>query len=276
MPQSVAALLTVFNRKAKTLACLESLYVQCEAISAEGRYRFSAFMVDDGCTDGTSEAVRERFPQTHIIRTDGGLFWNQGMRKAWDEAAREDFDFYLLINDDITLADGALDALLENSTFLRHRAIVVGTTSNSSGTITYGGRTKSNKIVQPDPAIPVSCHMFNGNLVLIPKFVYEKVGNLSPAYQHSFGDYDYGVRARKLGIACVVAPGVLAVCERNSGPEKWRNATFPVRERLAYLKSPKGRPPKEQFIFDSRLKGLLYAVGHGISVLFKMLFSRKS
>ena len=244
---SVAVLLTVFNRKEKTLACLEGIYLQIDALKADGKYECTVFMVDDGCTDGTSEAVREAFPQTRIIRSDGGLYWNRGMRLAWDEAAKEDFDFYLLVNDDTILADGALAALLDNSEFLRHRAIVVGTAANNSGTITYGGRTKGNRLVKPDPAIPVACHMFNANLVLIPRFAYEKVGNLSPAYHHSFGDYDYGVRARKMGISCVVAPGILA----------------------------KGRPLREQFIFDTRLKGPFYAIGHGISVRFKMLFPKK-
>ena len=272
---SVAILMTVFNRKEKTLACLESCYLQADAIKAEGKYEFSVFMVDDGCTDGSSEAVRDMFPQTRSIRSDGGLFWNRGMRLDWEEAAKEDFDFYLLLNDDIVLADGALASLLDNSAFLRHRAIVVGTCASNSGAITYGGRTKSNKLVKPDPAIPVSCHMFNANLVLIPKYAYEKTGNLSPVYHHSFGDYDYGVRARKKGVSCVVAPGVLATCERNPGPEKWRNSAFPLKERFAALKSPKGRPLREQFIFDSRLKGPFYAIGHGTSVIFKMLFPKR-
>lgn len=181
----------------------------------------------------------------------------------------------VMVNDDTLLADGALATLLDNSEFLRHRAIVVGTAAGTDGKVSYGGRTKGNRLVMPDPAIPVSCHMFNANLVLVPRFAYEKVGNLSPAYHHSFGDYDYGVRARKLGISCVVAPGILATCDRNPGPEKWRNAAYPLKERFAYLKSPKGRPLHEQFIFDTRLKGPFYAIGHGISVRFKMLFPKK-
>lgn len=272
---TVAVLLTVFNRKEKTLECLESCYRQIDGLKADGKYDASIFMVDDGCTDGTSEAVKESFPQTRIIRSEGGLYWNRGMRLAWEEAAKEDFDFYLLVNDDTTLLDGALATLLYNSEFLRHRAIVVGTTANSSGTITYGGRTKGNRLVQPDPAIPVSCHMFNGNLVLVPKYAYQQVGNLSPVYHHSFGDYDYGVRAHKKGITIVVAPGILANCDRNPGPEVWRNAAYPLKVRAAYLNSPKGRPFHEQFVFDTRLKGVFYAIGHGISVRFKMLFPKK-
>lgn len=273
-PFSVAILLTVFNRKDKTLACLENLFRQIDSLRTDGRYGFSIFMVDDGCTDGTSEAVREAFPQVNIIKSGGNLYWNQGMRLAWKEAGEQ--DFYLWINDDTLLLDGAVATLLETSEFLRHKAIVVGTTRNEGGALTYGGRTRSNKLINPDSAIPVVCHMFNGNLVLVPKAVYDAVGSLSPAYQHTFGDYDYGLRARKAGISSVVAPGVLAVCERDHGLEPWRDGRYPLRKRYSYLSSPKGRPLKEQFLFDTRLMGFFYAIGHFMSVNFKVLFPKKS
>lgn len=272
----VAVLITVFNRREKTLQCLETLYRQADAFKADGKYDFSVYMVDDGCTDGTSDSVREHFPQTNIIRhPQGGLYWARGMRLAWSEASKEDFDFYLWLNDDTLLLDGALASLMDNSEFLRHKAIITGTTRGSGGELTYGGRTKNNKIIEPDPAIPVVCYMFNGNIVLVPRFAYDLLGNLSPVYHHTFADYDYGVRAHKAGISCVVAPGISAICERDHGLAAWRSSKHTLKERWRILKSPKGRPLKEQFIFDSRLKGPFYAIGHGLSVVFKMLFPKK-
>ena len=273
---NVAVLLTVFNRREKTLRCLETLYRQADDVQAEGKYGFTVFMVDDGSTDGTSEAVRDSFPQTRVIRyPQGGLYWNRGMRMAWAEAAKEDYDFYLWLNDDTLLCDGALASMMDNSEFLRHKAIIAGTTRGAKGELTYGGRTKNNKLIEPDPAIPVVCFMFNGNFVLVPKYAYDLLGNLSPAYHHTFGDYDYGVRAHKAGISCVVVPGIAAICERDHGLAAWRSSKHSLKERWRILKSPKGRPLKEQVIFDSRLKGPFYAIGHGLSVIFKMLFPKK-
>ncbi len=272
----IATLLTVYNRREKTLKCLEACFLQIDELKADGRYDFDVYLVDDGCTDGTSEAVKEAFPQVKIIRrADGNLYWNGGMRLAWEEAARQDYDFYLWINDDTFLLDGALSVLLDNSGFLRHRAIIAGTAKDSKGNLSYGGRTKNNKLIEPDPAIPVTCFMFNGNLVLVPKYAYDRIGNLSPVYQHTFGDYDYGIRARKNGVPCVVAPGILAICDRDHGIAPWRSSKYTLRQRIAFRKSPKGRPAREQFIFDTRLKGPFYAIGHGVSVLFKMLFPKK-
>lgn len=62
----IAVLLTCFNRKNKTLACLKSLFgiiPNCHV-----------YLVDDKSTDGTSEAIKQNFPQVKIIKGDGNLF----------------------------------------------------------------------------------------------------------------------------------------------------------------------------------------------------------
>ena len=271
----VAVLLTVFNRREKTLACLDNCYRQIDGMKAAGEYDFTVYLVDDGSTDGTSEAVREKFPQTILIRGNGGLYWNRGMRLAWEKAAEKDYDFYLWLNDDTLMKEGALGILMETSGFLKHKAIIAGTCVNQAGDLSYGGRTRSNRLINPDPAIPEPCHMFNGNLVLVPKAVYEVLGSLEPKYQHTFGDYDYGVRAVKAGIPRVVAPGVLAECDRNPGIPEWRDSSLCLKDRFRFLTSPKGRPPREQFLFDSRLNGVFYAIGHGLSLMFKVLFPKR-
>ncbi|MBO7640790.1 MAG: glycosyltransferase, partial [Bacteroidales bacterium] len=125
--QRVAILLTVHNRRETTLRCLENCWHQIDAMKTGGQYDFTVWLVDDGSTDGTWEAVEELFPQTRLVAGDGGLYWNQGMRLAWDSAAKEDYDFYLWLNDDTLMNEGALAAIMENSEFVRHRAIIACT-----------------------------------------------------------------------------------------------------------------------------------------------------
>ena len=272
----VAVLLTVRNRREKTLRCLDEVFRQADLLRGEGDYVLTVYQVDDVSTDATSEAVRERYPQVRLLSGDGSLYWNQGMRLAWETAAADDPDFYCWLNDDTLLREGALSVLLETSLFLRHKAIVVGTAMGADGALSYGGRTRSNKVVEPDPVIPVPCWTFNGNLVLVPRAVWKVLGNLEPLYRHSFGDYDYGVRALKAGVARVVAPGVLADCPRNPGVEPWRSSAYSLRERYAFLFSPKGRPPREQFRYDCRSMGFFRAVGHFVSLNLKVLFPRQN
>ena len=34
-------------------------------------------------------------------------------------------------------------------------------------------------------------------------------------FRHALGDFDYGMRARKLGVQSVVAPGILGECDEH-------------------------------------------------------------
>ena len=267
-----AILMTVHNRKNQTLKCLKACREQFAEL--KGRYDFTVYLVDDGCTDGTSDAVLEQFQDTVIIKGDGSLYWNHGMIRAWEEAAKEDFDFYIWLNDDTILLPGALNTLLENSYYLRHKAIVAGTARDSSGKLSYGGRTRKGRLIAPDDTIPIPCDTFNGNLVLVPRFAFRTLGTMDPRYSHSFGDYDYGIRADKAGVTTVIAPGVLAVCDRNPGLPKWRNRAFTLKQRYAAIMSPKGRPFKEQFLYDTRKGNIFTATVHFISLNIKVLFPK--
>lgn len=270
--QKVAILLTSYNRREAALSCLRNLYSQADAMKGEEKYDFSVYLVDDGSTDGTSDDVSEIFPGVKIIRTDGGLYWNQGMRLAWEEASKDEPDFYFWGHVGTTLHEGALSTLMETSEYLRHKAIVVGTCSSMNGALTYGGRQRKGRLIPPDDTIPIPCHTFDRNIVLVPRSVYTELGGLEAKYRHNYGDYDYGVRAFKSGIYRVIAPGVLGICERRTGIPAWRDSSYHLDERMGFLLSPKGRPPKEQFRYDCRNRGFFYALWHQISISASVLF----
>jgi len=88
VPQSqevvIAALLTSFNRRTKTLQCLSELAKQ---LLPKG-HRIEVFLVDDRSSDGTGDAVRREFPSVNLIEGTGALYWCGGMRLAWRTAAK--------------------------------------------------------------------------------------------------------------------------------------------------------------------------------------------
>ena len=89
----IAVLITVHNRIEKTLFCLKSLYKQ------NSENNFEVYLTDDGSNDGTSDILRNKFPNVNIIQGNGSLFWNQGMIRAWKAAISSDeYDFYLWLN----------------------------------------------------------------------------------------------------------------------------------------------------------------------------------
>ncbi|WP_167607496.1 glycosyltransferase family 2 protein [Maribellus sediminis] len=258
--KSIAVLLTVFNRKENTLNCLHHLLEQ----NLPRGYILDVYLVNDGCTDGTPDAVKEQFPDVHIIEGNGNLFWNRGMHLAWQTAAEvTDYDFYLWLNDDTILFPNAMTTLLESSAEKQHNSIIVGTTSAIKNTehITYGGRRLKKGLLHPNKEIQ-SCDYFNGNIVLIPQSVYQKVGTNDPMFKHALGDFDYGLRARKMGVQSFIAPGILGHCNEHECLSTWCNPDKSFKQRWKVFRSPLGQNPEEYFLYEKRHNGLLMACFH--------------
>ena len=267
--KTIAVLLTVFNRKEKTLKCLENLYSQ---LPVDG-YEVDVYMTDDGCTDGTPEAVTEQFPQVNIISAKGDLFWNRGMCTAWKVAAEtRDYDAYIWLNDDTFILDKGLDRMLLHYEETNGQAIVVASVCSAlTKEVTYSGHIKGHKI-SPNGELQ-ECDSFNGNFVLIPQMVFKSIGNLDWAFKHAIGDLDYGYRARKAGFKNYVSKDFLATCELNPQLPKWARKEIPFMERIKNLYSPLGYAEPIPFFHYERCNiGMATAVKHFISIHLRVLF----
>jgi len=257
---NLAILITCYNRKAKTLDALRNLFEQ-QGLPAG--VEIKVYLVDDGSSDGTSAAVAKHYPMVELLYGTGSLYWNGGMRLAFSEALKEDYDFYLWLNDDTDLFPAALAQLFETSNRLDDKAIIVASTQDPhTGQLTYGGvkrlyrwRPLKFTVVAPEEN-PIPVETMNGNCVLIPQAVAQKVGNLDPAFTHGMGDFDYGLRARKLGVDVYVAPGYYGHCQRN--PLEIQKLS--LGERWRKIHSPHGLPPREWAVFAKRYAGHFWFV----------------
>ncbi|MDJ0615532.1 MAG: glycosyltransferase family 2 protein [Calothrix sp. MO_192.B10] len=264
----LAVLITCHNRREKTLSCLSSLSQQ----NLSTNVVLQVYLVDDGSTDGTREAISDSYPTVKLIPGDGNLFWNGGMRLAFGEAMKADYDYYLWLNDDTLLYPNALNNLLTTYTSLLeqdyHRPIVVGSTqAPETGVFTYGGMIRTNKWhpFKFDPVEPGEeakpCLTMNGNCVLIPRKVVKRVGNLDTAFTHGTGDVDYGLRACQQGCSVWVAPGYIGTCEENlSGLQVWEQPNKTLRQRWYEINQPKCLPIQEWKIFAYRHGGWLWRI----------------
>ena len=251
-PLRIAALITCHNRREKTLSCLQSV---CEQ-ELPGGLTIQIYLLDDGSTDGTSEAVAKRFPEVRLLKGDGSLFWCGGMRVAWTEAMRDDYDAYLWLNDDSVLLPGAIRCLwqtsLDGCRLTGRDGVVVGSCRDpQTDEHTYGGRVK-RKSGSRLPSIPVPprnemlpCDTMNGNIVLVTRAAFHVLGNLSAEYTHTFGDVDYGMRARRQGVPVWIASGYQGQCAANTRIRPWIDPGVPLRQRWRHMCSPLGLPPKE-------------------------------
>lgn len=260
--QRIAAVMTVHNRRDKTIACLERLRSQ-QGVDAD----IDAYVVDDGSTDGTAAAIATRFADVTVLDGDGGLFWNAGMRLGLAAAYRGRYDAYLWLNDDTVLDDDALTRMLDTwrvvSDQRQRPCIVVGSTRDpSTGTVTYGGRFRPSRIrrtafhvLPPAATVPRPTETMNGNAVLVPAAVVERIGNLEARYRHKWGDEDYGLRARKAGCEVWLAPGLLGSCPRNVDTPI---GTRPLLDELRALWSTKGLEPRSWALFTRRWAGPIW------------------
>ncbi len=269
--ERIAVLLTVHNRREKTLYALSRLF----AVPLSQQYVLDVYLTDDGCTDGTAEAVAAKYPTVHILKGDGSLFWNRGMRLAWEAAAVTNPEFYLWLNDDTYLFDKALDVLLSSSATKNHKAIILGTTCDTATgkDITYGGKIKGGAYVFDEKDCS-SCIYMNGNIVLIPRYVFERVGYNDNHYRHAMGDYDYGLMAIKKGIEIFAAPGFLGQCDLHDTIATWKNPDKPLGERWKAMFRPTGANPFEYFYYRKKHFGVFAACQTFISNFVHLLFPR--
>lgn len=245
--QNIAILLTCHNRKDKTIACLTSLYQAVVPME----YQLDVFLTDDGSSDGTDIAVNEKFSQVRVIKGDGSLFWAGGMRLAWKTAIDvKPYDSYLLINDDVVLRKDFFKNLLETDAYSvantgKHGIYSGATIDEGIGEVTYGGSIikKNHFLLSTEKLTPASCpqhcDFVNANILWVCGSVVEKIGIFENRYTHGIADYDYSRQAVRNNIPVWLAPGVCGVCNYDHG-KNWKSSNMPLKERITWMKSPKG------------------------------------
>lgn len=265
MKKTVAVLMTCHNRIQKTLACLAALFGQtaCDKVHLE------VYLVDDGSSDGTGKAVADKYPDVCVIYGDGTLFWNRGMHRAFEVALKKGFDYYLWLNDDTYLYPGSLGTMLDVHASLAevgagNSIVAASTRDKRTGEFTYGGYTRVSRFnplnfhLVPPQEKPLQCDAICGNCVLIPKSVVDILGNMDPAYEHRWGDVDYGLSAREAGCTLWIAPGFMADCSANPNADKWRDRSLPLRARFRELHSLKGVGKRDWVRYVRKHGGMLW------------------
>lgn len=250
--KQIAVLITCFNRKAKTLTCLQDIYNQKET----NNNRIDIFVVDGGSTDGTPEAIKTQFPAVNV-NIQKGLYWAGGMRKAWEIAidTKIEYDFFWLVNDDTTIYPNCLSYLLNADeyahTIYGKGGIYVGATKDkNSNDITYGGEIEGIGHINPNGKYQ-EIQLGNANIMLVSREVFLVIGGFCKDYTHGIADYDYTLRAFRNGYPVLLLPMVCGCCE-NDHPKTWSSQRSSLKERIKYLYSPKGLAYKEYMLYVKR------------------------
>jgi len=263
---NIAIIIPVFNRKKKTLSCLQQLNI----IETSG-LNITIVVVDDGSSDGTSEAIKAKFPGTVILKGDGNLWWTGAINMGIKYTLENDYEGVLLLNDDLVFSPDFIvelyavvqknkNALVSSLKMLENgNSEIITAGFNLKGKLRKIGNDYQgllyNKLVMEDI---LQCDIITGASLFIPTNVIRDIGLLDfSKFPHNWGDLEYTWRASINGYKCLVATRSHIYTEYNPNYHR----TYLINSsRIDYLKN----------LFDDK------KFSYGFRFLFNRSFMHRS
>jgi GT2 family glycosyltransferase len=236
----IAAVIPVHNRKDLTLQCLRSMgRLVLEGISMK------IFVVDDGSTDGTSDAVIAEFPDVEIVKGDGNLWYTGAINLGMEKALETDPDFLLLMNDDQVFDQNAVLQLV--STAKNYPNSIVGGLLLLWNTphrifqvspiwkLRWGGwRHWQKQTIWTIPSGPWEVDLIVGNCMLVPSEAVRMHGPMDIVRFPNFGDAEFTPRLKKKGYRLILEPRSRVFCQPNNLPASVGKMTWVERYRTVW------------------------------------------
>jgi len=201
--KKVGVVIPVFNRKFFTRECIQSLREQTRLVDL-------IVVVDDGSTDGTSEMLRNEFPDIIVLRGDGNLYWTASINLGIRHALSLGIDYILTMNNDTKATQSFVEKLLWGAD--QKPAALIGALDIDMTTQQpyYGGErihwwsgTSTfllNKLGKEEQKGLHEVSLYPGRGLLIPKEVFDKIGLFEEKQlPHYMADYDFTLMASRNG-----------------------------------------------------------------------------
>lgn len=221
-----------YNRREITLQCLRSLSRIDKTDLA-----VHLVVVDDGSTDGTSDAIRAEFPEAEIVAGDGNLWFTAGTNRGIEAALKHDPDYVLCINDD-EIFDRKFLRLMVDAAESNERSIIgallvlwddmktVFQVAPRWKTWQGGWRHYTQQTVDTVPAKPFEVGLIVGNCVLVPVEAIRECGLMDERNFVNFGDAEWTPRMRRKGWRLLIEPNARVFCQPNLPPKSLRHHSW--------------------------------------------------
>ncbi len=229
----------VHNRREETLQCLRSI----SRLDTD-RLDLHVIIVDDGSTDGTSQAVSQEFPEVEIVSGDGSLWYTAGTNRGIERALRHDPDYILAINNDSIFDEKCVRNMIACAE--KHPKSVVGALLLNWQTphrvfqvaprweFWRGGyRHWFRQTVWTIPKRPWAVDLIVGNCVLYPTAAVREAGLMDEKNLFQYGDAEYTPRMRRLGWRLLMEPRARVFCKPNDPASGFRQ--LPVAKKLSEI-----------------------------------------
>jgi GT2 family glycosyltransferase len=208
----LAVIVLHWNSLADTLSCIDALAASCYP-------SFEIVIVDNGSTDGSPAALRERYPNLVILQNEENLGYTGGNNVGISYALGLGVDYVLLLNDDAAVAPDTLLKLMEAA--LEHpEAGFLGpkilSTQEPCRILSAGGelnrewRSIHRGSGQQDHGQfdqLFTADWLSGCALLVSKEVISRVGLLDERFFAYHEDVEWCYRGRRAGFQVLFVPG---------------------------------------------------------------------
>ncbi len=255
--KTVEIIIPVYNRREITLQGLRSL-------SRIDRTNLTThiIVVDDGSTDGTSEAINREFPEVEVIKGDGTLHYAAGTNRGISSALTRNPDFIVTANDDSVFHEKFLQRLVnsaaENPRSIVGALLLLWNEPHKVFQVGFEWKTFSGGWRQPEncsafdfPKTIFEVEGLAGNCILFPVEAIRECGLMDEKrFPHGWGDAQYVARMKKAGWRLSVEPKALVWCEPNTNPKPLHQLS--LKEILRILFKDRRHPLNLQRQFIAR------------------------
>lgn len=204
----VSIVIVTRNRREVTAECLAS-------VSAIDYPKFEIILVDNGSTDGTVAEIRKKFPNVKLIEAKENLGLNGGKNLGQKQALGE----YVFFLDSDTVVDKNILSELVKVAKSDHKIGIVCPKMyyfNQKNTLWYAGvnvnlwTSRTDNIGHEEEDCgqydKVSETLFAPTAYLATRNVVNKLKSHEELFFMTYGDTDYGFRAREAGFRVVFCP----------------------------------------------------------------------
>jgi GT2 family glycosyltransferase len=202
---------------------------------------YAVTVVDNASTDGSVAAVRERFPEQHVLVMEKNLGFCGGNNRGMQDALAGGADFVLLVNNDTEMHPDLVSELVHTAQ-TDPRIGAVGAKNlrlenpdevwGAYGELDYG-RTLVRVLGQGQPDGPAyrvvrDVDWVIGNGILMSRAAIEAVGGFDEGFFGYHEDVDWCVRARQHGFRTVFNGAAIIYHKGFGASHPGRPVPFPV------------------------------------------------
>ncbi len=272
----LSVIIVNWNTKGLVLRCLEHL------TGLDLPSETEVWVVDNGSTDGSPQAIRSRFPGVHLLENSRNMGFASANNRALKRAKGR---YVLLLNTDCFPQRGAVQALIEAMECHSKAGIAGGALHHPDGRPqnSFGvAPTLATELIpkgllqtllprrfpskRRPPDVPLEVEAVTGAFLLVRREAWECVGGLDESYFFFLEETDWCLRMRKAGWMVLHVPGAKALHlqGRSAAQDLARARVEYYRSRYRFFAVHRGRASLALLKWGLMLKGLANWTSSGL------------